>query len=288
MGGNKDLNYHSFFNPHSEDFGGIELYQLSDQSCVQSKTIDSHLQFCDEITLVYGGEGVVTVNNIDSPLSKGSIHLSFKGERHSIQSSDEFPLRFFCVGFIIPKKHPIYNEYIEIKKRIKQSNESTSIDIYDIFSRCKNAVTEIYFDNNSNISKLLLGSILNEIIILTVKTFSKVNKKDYDKDALVHRNLIYDIITYLNDNINSKDALKNIAESLNYSYSHLSHLFSQTMNETLKEYFNRLKMTIAKRYLLQGKKVTDISEMLHYSTIHAFSRAYKNFFGKSPKELEKN
>ncbi len=284
----KDFNYYySFFNPQAEKFGGIDLYQLSDQSCIHNKTISTHTQFCDELTVVYGGDGVTNVNGNDFQLSKGTIHLCFKGEKHSLYPTNENPIKFYCIGFTIPKSHPVYEEYNAIKRQIKQGSIPVAVDIYDIISHCKEAVTEIYFNNDTKVSKLLIGSIINEIIILAVKTFNKTGKKDYDKDILVHRNLIYDIITYLNDNINNKDALKDIAETLNYSYSHLSHLFSQTMNETLKEYFNRLKMTSAQRYLLEGKKVTDVSELLHYSTIHAFSRAYKNFFGKPPKEIEK-
>ena len=128
MNGVKDFNYYySFYNPQAEKFGGIDLYQLSDQSCLSNKTISSHTQICDELTIIYGGDGIASVNGNEFDITKGSIHLCFKGEKHSITSTGETPLRFYCVGFALPRTHPLYDDYIAVKKSIKQGGASVAI-----------------------------------------------------------------------------------------------------------------------------------------------------------------
>ena len=55
------------------------------------------------------------------------------------------------------------------------------------------------------------------------------------------------------------------------------------------EYFLNLKIAEAKRLLREEKlPVSKISDLLGYSSIHAFSRAFKNAVGLSPSEYRKS
>ena len=54
------------------------------------------------------------------------------------------------------------------------------------------------------------------------------------------------------------------------------------------EYFFDLKITEAKRLLLESElSVSKISDMLNYSSIHNFSRAFKRATGDSPQNYKK-
>ena len=70
-------------------------------------------------------------------------------------------------------------------------------------------------------------------------------------------------------------------EDTGYSYLYLSHFFSQKMGKSLKSFFTVLRMNTATE-LLRKKRVTEVAEILGYSSIHSFSRAYKQFCDEAP------
>ena len=81
-------------------------------------------------------------------------------------------------------------------------------------------------------------------------------------------------MSYLKNNVYQINALSRLSEDTGYSYSYLSHLFSQKMGQTLKGFFASIRMNAADK-LLAEKTVSEVSELLGYSSVHAFSRAYK-------------
>jgi AraC-like DNA-binding protein len=79
-----------------------------------------------------------------------------------------------------------------------------------------------------------------------------------------------------------------VAEALHYNYSYISDLFKKTTGETLSSYFRRRRLDAARLLLNEGKlSVTQISELLNFSSIYTFSRSYKDYFGVSPNESRK-
>ncbi|MFW5489749.1 MAG: AraC family transcriptional regulator [Desulfovibrio sp.] len=74
-----------------------------------------------------------------------------------------------------------------------------------------------------------------------------------------------------------------LAEICGYSPSHFHRVFKGMVGETLKEHIRRLRLErAALRLLASEKNVTDIAFGAGYETHEAFSRAFKQMFGKSP------
>ena len=67
----------------------------------------------------------------------------------------------------------------------------------------------------------------------------------------------------------------------------LCALFKEHCGEGPIEYYTKLKTAKAKKLLLEGMSVSKISDMLGYSSIHNFSRAFKKNVGVSPIEYKK-
>ena len=81
--------------------------------------------------------------------------------------------------------------------------------------------------------------------------------------------------------------LYELSEKFGYNYSYLSHVFTSTTGKTPGEYFREKKLEAAKILILENrKKISEIAEMLNYSSAFAFSKAFKNHFGVSPKVLQ--
>lgn len=76
----------------------------------------SHRQWCDEITLVYSGNGKTIHNGKEFPLIQNSIHLCFKDDVHQIISSKQNPLHF-SVSAILSKQTARYMRCLKISVR---------------------------------------------------------------------------------------------------------------------------------------------------------------------------
>ena len=76
-------------------------------------------------------------------------------------------------------------------------------------------------------------------------------------------------------------SLDDFEKHFSYSKFHLEKLFREKYGESLISYRNRKKMNLAGK-LLEKMSVSEVAEMLSFSSIYVFSRAFKNFYGISP------
>ena len=93
---------------------------------------------------------------------------------------------------------------------------------------------------------------------------------------------IHAIITYVDQNIFNIKKIGDLENIFFYDVNSLSKLFHTQTGISLNQYFISKKMEAASEFLEKGASVTEISDKLQYSSIHAFSRAYKNYFHIPP------
>jgi len=93
------------------------------------------------------------------------------------------------------------------------------------------------------------------------------------------------IAAYLNENLYTRLTLADVCAKFYIGKSQLCKLFGEYMGTGPIEYYNNRKIAEAKRLLLSGDcSVTRAADMLGYSSIHNFSRAFKAAVGVSPTE----
>jgi YesN/AraC family two-component response regulator len=90
--------------------------------------------------------------------------------------------------------------------------------------------------------------------------------------------------TYVNEHYKSAK-LEDIAESVHMNPNYLSQFFKQKTGECFSNYLIKTKMNHAAKLLDDIRyKTYEVSEMVGYSNTKNFTRTFKNFYGKSPKE----
>ncbi|OPJ59357.1 response regulator transcription factor [Clostridium chromiireducens] len=128
-------------------------------------------------------------------------------------------------------------------------------------------------------------------------------KKALDNELLPNENSILDmeendfkdlssydskIISFIKDYVreNYKDArLEDIAESVHMNPNYLSQFFKQKTGERFSNYLIKVKMNRAADLLNNIRyKTYEVSEMVGYSNTKNFTRTFKSYYGKSPKE----
>ena len=86
---------------------------------------------------------------------------------------------------------------------------------------------------------------------------------------------------YIDSNYEHNLNLQNLEQQFGYTKYHLERLFKQKYGIPIMEYRNKKRMEIAMK-LLQNHSVTETAQMLGYSSIYSFSRAFRNAYGTSP------
>jgi AraC-like DNA-binding protein len=79
-----------------------------------------------------------------------------------------------------------------------------------------------------------------------------------------------------------------ISEKLGQDYASLSSLFSEVSGTTIQEFFIRHKIEKAKELILYDRhSLSDIADMLHYSSTAHFSNQFKKVTGLTPSYFRK-
>lgn len=143
--------------------------------------------------------------------------------------------------------------------------------------RKKDGVSDLEFQKLKNRFEIFLLDICHE-----TNTFSNKSVKT-SKDLLLER-----ICEHLIQNLDKNFTLDDIAHKFHIGKSSLTLLFREKYGIGLIAYFNRTKVEKAKQMINENKmNFTEISESLGFSSIHYFSRTFKNVEGVSPSQYKR-
>ncbi len=103
--------------------------------------------------------------------------------------------------------------------------------------------------------------------------------------------LIIDKISkYIDENIDRPILITEAAEQVQKSISGLSHLIKEYTGKSFKQYYIEKKIEHAKRLFLDepDKTIADVAEQVGYRDPFYFSRIFRKYCGKSPREYRAN
>lgn len=102
------------------------------------------------------------------------------------------------------------------------------------------------------------------------------------------RNVIYEIVDYIEKNYQAEITLQHISERFFLSREYISRRFKQELNENLSDFIERIR--IEKTKLLLGNpqlKIVQIAEMVGYRDEKYLSKVFKKAVGVSPNQYRK-
>lgn len=268
-------------------YGQYYLLQLCDLACSADYEVPIHDHLGYEITYVLSGEGVFYRNSIPYNVSADMIFLISKNDTHSLRSSRDNPLRFFCVSFSFNKADPRYSSYEEIERFFDSFDYPIAMDKNNISAGFVGALNEMA--NWGKMSEELMISYLSQIIIYTYRSFQSEKSQRYFSSLHIDttKKFIYEIINYIDSDLTEINKLQTLGDKLGYNYSYMSANFSQVMGETIKQYYTRRRFERAVELLEEGVEIVAVAEKIGFKTVHAFSRAFRNFYGCPPGEYRK-
>lgn len=128
---------------------------------------------------------------------------------------------------------------------------------------------------------------LNEIRLYLKEILYELQQKSDSSEENRYLPLINIAVQYIEENFNKDISMADVANSVSMSYNYFSKLFKEQTHHTFSEYLTEVRMREA-RILLKdpGNKIKDIALEVGYESVYSFSRAFKQYFGTSPKELK--
>ena len=100
---------------------------------------------------------------------------------------------------------------------------------------------------------------------------------------------IHKVQDYIEQHIGQPMSIEELSNAAGFSKYHFSRIFQSILHEPLAHYVNRIRMENSLFLLAHrvDKNITDIAYELGFTESAVFSRAFKNYYGISPREYRK-
>lgn len=147
--------------------------------------------------------------------------------------------------------------------------------------------------------KIGVGKIVSEVAKLSISYETskelKVNETAkhiymYEEEEGSAKVLVSRIKEYIEQELSNPDlSINEIEKALNFNYHYICKVFKKVMNIALGEYIISRRMIVAKKLIYQGdEKVDNIASKCGYTNPGYFGKAFKKYYGVSPKQMMKN
>ena len=241
--------------------------------------------------LVYADKGDVTVFADDKSfvLEQGNVIFHKPNEWHNVRANGVDAANITIITFASPSKAMSFFENKILAVGQKQK-ELLSIIVSEYTNAVKTPLNDPYtthLERRSDAavaSEQLIKLFLCEFLILFLRNDPSGRQRTvrsiHSSDATLNL-----LINYMEQNITKTVTLKELMEYSGTNRTAIENIFRENLGRGAVEYFLILKIELAKKYLREDNyNITQISEILGYSSIHYFSRQFKKITGMTPTE----
>ncbi len=262
----------------------ISLYQIGDLSCMGNFEIGEHVQPCYEISYIVAGKGEFYLDGVSYPVKAGDIFLCQPGQMHNLRADKDDPFRYFYFAFFFNEIMDMENPYSYVDKMFQLIKHPCVQDTLGIEAPFTSVLREL--QHPMELSQQMLESYFVQIILLSYRNFfnNGFDAACHMIDSFVNP-IVYAAISYIDNNVYEITNLSELADELNYSYSHLAHIFVNEVGISLQSYYNKKRVEQAIKLLKDSHMtINDIALKLNYQSIHSFSKAFKKAMGMAPSQ----
>lgn len=127
------------------------------------------------------------------------------------------------------------------------------------------------------------------LILLRQQTAPRSEKPRQENVLHSDNAIIRQAQQYISTHVREKMTVPSVARQADVSPSYLTALFHKHLQISPGEYIRRVKLEESKQLIRENNlNFTEIAALLQYSTVHHFSRQFKEKFGVTPTEYAKS
>ena len=219
-----------------------------------------------ELTYVDKGELLTTIDGVSYHLKQGDLIFYAPMQFHTQSTFEKISSSYLTINFKMNFNHAdlLCNKIFSLKR-----------DSYFIVTKL---IEELSNDNlySNDLSLCYLKQLIIQMLRLDNSHFH--SKPTTHMQQTYENELLNDILLYIDDNIYEKISVSTLCDHFCISTSMLHSLFRKNMNNTAKNYINELKLSKSKELIRNSTHtLSEISEMLGFSSIHYFSKKFKSY-----------
>ena len=223
-------------------------------------------------TRIYGiidGEGVITSNGAEIPMTVGNIYILPTGVDMAYRCTSELEKIFFHVNLLQYNSYDMFRNMSGVTV-IPNKAEEIEQALY-LFSRYDMyAVMRL---------KAWLWDVISMGLEISGTDFDPINR---------YSPLVEQVISYVDSHLRSGLSVADIAADLFISESRLQKSFRQEMNQPLGKYISdRLYFTAEQELRTTDRSIKEISTELGFCDPFYFTRCFTQRYGTSPSEYRK-
>lgn len=229
--------------------------------------------------LVYIDHGCLEtkVEDTEYSLTKYDLMLYYPGQFHSHLTLPDQNCSYLTV---------IFKMTDDLPETLRDRIFHTRKDIYQVLCRFMKVVqSQDYLDQE------LAILYLKEVLIL-LHQFDHKEELDAGVNPMqqhYENTLLNEILIYINNNIYSAFTVEDLCTKFSISRSSLQNLFRTNLHISPKQYISNQKLNQAKLLIQEhNRTISEISDMLGFTSIHYFSRKFKTQYGMSPTDYSKS
>ena len=228
-----------------------------------------------ELTYVDQGSLHSVVDGQDIVLNQGDMMLYGPGQWHMQHADIDVAPRFVTVSFNMDGAKPedLYNR--------KFASPHKAISILQQILREREQGARDADDSILSLLTLLLVALRRET--------ADAAKPQLSNSANNENEIIRRAQQYIGEHVEKKLSVPMVAGGVDVSPSYLTALFHKHLQISPGEYIRRIKLQKSKQMIREGNlNFTEIASALQYSTVHHFSRQFKEKFGLTPTEYARS
>ncbi len=229
-----------------------------------------------ELTYVDQGSLHSVVNGQDILLEQGDLMLYGPNQWHMQYSDMDVVPRFLTVAFDIGD----YDLSSLYNRRFRSPQKA--IALLQKMLQEQERADELYGD--------MLLTLLTQVLIHLMRLFETPENTLKNAHCVTNENeIIRRAQQFISSHVRSRLSVPLVAQNTDVSTSYLTALFRKHLQISPGEYIRRIKLQESKQMIREGTlNFTEISQVLQYSTIHHFSRQFKESFGITPSQYAKS
>lgn len=259
------------------------------------------------------------IDNVFTYIAGGKADFIINGIHYSLRAGNAIIIPPYTAHMIVARgtetlvQYIIHFDYFETEERKKlvhkdildeedrqivlpdsQNLMKNQVIIAEIPEAQRNKLIQRYLDLNREFQgdlpgrELMLKAGCLECLICTLRnridTERKIDNKKSKTKSWIH---IENAIDYI-QNTKLEGALDNdsIAAAIGVSPNYLTSVFQLHLGMSLHRYVTNIRVECAQQLLLSGKvNVTEAADCTGFSSIHVFSKTFKNILGITPSQF---
>ena len=229
--------------------------------------------------LTYVDQGVLhsVADGQDWTLSQGEAMVYAPDQWHMQYSDIGVAPRFVTISFDLDggDLSPLYNRKLSVPQE--------AVTILQQMLRLQER-------RDSFASDMIMAQLTMLLLVLLRQTVTPTSGRIQGTNTIHSENeIIRQAQQYISAHIREKLSVRLIAQQVEVSPSYLTVLFQKNLQISPGEYIRRVKLQESKQMIRENNlNFTEIAAALQYSTVHHFSRQFKEKFGITPTEYARS